>query len=210
MILETLVSTCDAAERPNLAPMGPIVDDDWECQPGNIPQFTLRPFDGSTTSANLRTTGRAVIHFSSDAGLFADAVMNRLSADRLAELLMPTRRGFPPRMIRCERYFVVELVDRDAPVDEIGRRRLRCRVVESDVVDPPRPLNRAAAAVIEAAILSTRLHLLSADHVREEIERLSVAVDKTGGVMTTAAFERLRIYVDQSINASETFTSETR
>jgi hypothetical protein len=41
--------------------------------------------------------------------------------------------------------------------------------------------NRARHAVLEAAILATRTHLLPADEIRREYERLQVIVDKTAG-----------------------------
>jgi hypothetical protein len=41
--------------------------------------------------------------------------------------------------------------------------------------------NRAQAAVIEAAILSTRLHLLPRDKVETELAYLEIAVSKTAG-----------------------------
>ena len=41
--------------------------------------------------------------------------------------------------------------------------------------------NRAKHAVIEAAILATRFHLLPADEIEAEFRKLRVIVDKTGG-----------------------------
>ena len=41
--------------------------------------------------------------------------------------------------------------------------------------------NRAKHAVIEAAILATRFHLLPADEIAAEYKKLRVIVDKTGG-----------------------------
>ena len=35
--------------------------------------------------------------------------------------------------------------------------------------------------MIEAAILATRTHLLSADQIREELDRLRPLIEKTGG-----------------------------
>ena len=41
--------------------------------------------------------------------------------------------------------------------------------------------NRARHAVLEAAILATRVHMLPAEQIREEFARLQVIVDKTAG-----------------------------
>jgi uncharacterized protein len=60
-------------------------------------------------------------------------------------------------------------------------------------------LNRAKHAVVEAAILATRLHLVAADEVREEMARLAVLVEKTGGRDEKAAFAFLQHYVADSL-----------
>ncbi|HEY8506363.1 MAG TPA: hypothetical protein VIL46_17395, partial [Gemmataceae bacterium] len=52
--------------------------------------------------------------------------------------------------------------------------------------------NRAKHAVLEAAILATRLHLLPPGEVAAEFRKLAVVVDKTGGEPERAAFEFLR------------------
>jgi hypothetical protein len=41
--------------------------------------------------------------------------------------------------------------------------------------------NRAQAAVLEAAILSTRLHMLESDKVLTEMAYLAIAITKTAG-----------------------------
>ena len=42
-------------------------------------------------------------------------------------------------------------------------------------------MNRAKAAVLEAAILATRLHMLPPEKIAREIAYLKIAVDKTAG-----------------------------
>ncbi|MEX1223068.1 MAG: DUF447 domain-containing protein, partial [Pirellulales bacterium] len=50
-------------------------------------------------------------------------------------------------------------------------------------------------AVIEAAILATRLHLTGTGSVLEKLDELRVMVDKTGGPREQAAFELLHKFV---------------
>ena len=61
------------------------------------------------------------------------------------------------------------------------RPRLVCRPVFEAAHAPFRGFNRAQAAVIEAAILVSRLHMLPAEKVDAEIGYLRIAVDKTAG-----------------------------
>jgi uncharacterized protein len=66
---------------------------------------------------------------------------------------------------------------RDDPV----RPRFRCRVVHSASHRPFVGYNRAQAAVIEAAILSTRLDMLPPEKIRSEMAYLTIAIEKTAG-----------------------------
>jgi hypothetical protein len=65
--------------------------------------------------------------------------------------------------------------------DDELRPRFRCRVVHVEAHRPFLGFNRARSAVVEAAILSTRLHLLDHDRIRAEMRQLAVAVGKTAG-----------------------------
>ena len=69
---------------------------------------------------------------------------------------------------------------------------MQCRIVHSGVQRPFFGFNRAKHAVIEAAILATRTHLLSADEIQEQIGRLVPLIDKTAGDQEQAAFAFLR------------------
>ena len=53
--------------------------------------------------------------------------------------------------------------------------------------------------MIEAAILATRTHLLSADQIQEELSRLQPLIDKTGGQTEQTAFDFLRKTIDERI-----------
>ena len=46
---------------------------------------------------------------------------------------------------------------------------------------PFRGFNRAQSAVVEAAILVSRLHMLSSDKIQSELAYLTIAIDKTAG-----------------------------
>ena len=55
--------------------------------------------------------------------------------------------------------------------------------------------NRARHAVLEAAILATRTHLLPREQISEEFARLQVIVDKTAGPRERDAMAMLTEYV---------------
>ncbi len=57
--------------------------------------------------------------------------------------------------------------------------------------------NRAKHAVLEAAILATRTHLLPAEQIEAEYQRLAVLIDKTGGPREQEAFAFLQRYTRQ-------------
>jgi hypothetical protein len=61
------------------------------------------------------------------------------------------------------------------------RPRFHCRVVFLAVHTPFKGFNRAQGAVIEAAILASRLHMLPRDKIERELGYLQTAVEKTAG-----------------------------
>jgi hypothetical protein len=84
-------------------------------------------------------------------------------------------------------------------VIEIVETRQRAEIVV-DVVDSgeQRPFfgfNRAKHAVIEAAILATRVHLLPPAAIVEEMRRLQKPVQKTGAAEELQAFELIVDYL---------------
>ena len=56
---------------------------------------------------------------------------------------------------------------------------------------PFRGFNRAQAAVIEAAVLVSRLHLLPREKVDAELQYLTIAVEKTAGPAEREAWDWL-------------------
>ena len=185
MILEGIVTSRDVAGQINVAPMGPLVDT-------SMSQFQLRPFKTSQTYKNLRETPHGVFHVVDDVLLLAQAAIGRLPE---------TPRTFPAHAIpgdvlasACRWYeFSVESVD-----DGQDRTLLSARVVHSGRLRDCFGFNRAKHAVIEAAILATRLHLVGRSELRDELQRLSLIVDKTAGHQERAAFELVLSHIEAS------------
>ncbi len=168
MILEGLVTTTDATGGPHLAPMGPTVD-------GAFTELLLRPFPTSNTYRNLLRHGEGVFHVTDDAKLIALAAVGAvpgMPATVAAEVV----RGFVLTDC-CRAYeFVVRKVD-----DSRERIHLEADIVHTHRVRDFLGFHRAKHAVIEAAILATRFHLLPAAEIDAEFRKLRVIVEKTGG-----------------------------
>ena len=168
MILEALVTTLDADNSPHLAPMGPRVSADFA-------RFTLRPFPTSQTYRNLLRHREGVLHVTDDALLLAKAAIGAVGE-------MPPVR--PAERVRgfvladsCRHFeFVVKAVD-----DSGERVSIEAEVVHAGRTRDFFGFNRAKHAVVEAAILATRLHLLPLNEVAGEFAKLRVIVGKTGG-----------------------------
>ena len=168
MILEGLVTTTDATGGPHLAPMGPTVD-------GAFTKLLLRPFPTSNTYQNLLRHGEGVFHVTDDARLIALAAIGAVP-EMPATIPADRVRGFVLRDC-CRAYeFVVRKVD-----DSRERIHLEADIVHTHRVRDFLGFHRAKHAVIEAAILATRFHLLPAAEIDAEFRKLRVIVEKTGG-----------------------------
>ena len=184
MILETIVTTLDEDGSVHIAPMGPEVSDDFD-------HFVLRPFQTSRTFANVQRTRQGVLHVTDDVELMARAAIGRFEQP-------PRHRPSPviQGMIledACRWYaFEVEAID-----DREPRAVIPCRVVAAGKLRDFLGFNRARHAVVEAAILATRLALLPLDRVLDEMQRLAPLVDKTGGPAERRAFAVLSQFVSE-------------
>lgn len=163
MIRETIVTTAAPSGPPHVAPMGATVLDGG---------YLLLPFRPSRTLDNLLATRAGVINYTDDARVFAGCVSGRQrhwatvpagASVRLADTLAHAE-------------FAVERVE-----DDPARPRIFCRVVREESHGLFRGLNRAVAAVIEGAVLVSRLHMLPADQVAREMAHLAIAIEKTAG-----------------------------
>jgi hypothetical protein len=189
MILEGIVTTVNADGTVNIAPMGPLVD-------SGITHLTLRPFQTSTTFQNLMRTRQGVFHVTDDVELLAHAAIDRL--DRMPPLVRAERVDGWILAESC-RWYAFEV--READVREPRSR------IEADVVDHGHlreffGFNRAKHAVLEAAILATRVHLLDGADLLDELARLVVMVEKTGGEQERRAFDFLSQYIRGTISAA--------
>lgn len=184
-VLEGLVTTENEDGSVNLAPMGPVTDD-------RQTHFLLKPFQTSTTYANLRRTGRAAFHVTDDVAMLAAAAIGRLSASDVPEIRL--EQGFHIVGSAC-RWYGLQVVEQ---VVDTERAQFTCNVVASGTLREYFGLNRAKHAVLEAAILATRIRLLPMDEIEEQLNRLRPWVEKTGALVEHEAFEMLTRYVREN------------
>lgn len=188
MILEGIVTTRNADGGVNIAPMGPQIRLNETGEP-LFERLVLRPFKTSVTFANLARDRCGVFHVTDDVLLLAKAaVLDRydLPATSVAEFVEARR------LTDCCRYFEF-VVDRVEASDE--RSSMEARVIHTAHVREFFGLNRAKHAVVEAAILATRRHLLHVEEIEREFARLRPLVEKTGGPDEHEAFELLERFV---------------
>ena len=166
-IFETVVTTVSREGRAHVAPLG------VRYRGASAGQVVLMPFRPSTTLDNIIATGYAVLNVVVDTRVFAGCVTGRKT--------WPT-----------------------APAEVVAGVRLACALshlelqLHSQSDDPQRPVllmntvlakqhgmfagfNRAQAAVVEGAVLVSRLHMLPPEKIDTEMRYLQIAIDKTAG-----------------------------
>lgn len=186
MILEGLVTTIHADGTPNIAPMGPLVDEQMR-------QFVLRPYQTSSTYANLKRTRQGVLHVTDDVDMLARAAVDQLHP--LPRLMKAKNVDGVVLAEACRWYeFRVASLEDRAP-----RTTIACQVVARGRIRDFFGFNRAKHAVLEAAILATRLEFLAPEEISAEFRRLAVLVDKTAGDQERRAFQFLKEYLTDKL-----------
>lgn len=182
MILEGIVTTLKADGSVNISPMGPEVDDSFA-------ELVLKPYQTSTTYQNLKRTGQGVFHVTDDVELIARAAVGAL--DQIPPLV--DCAAVEGRILAgaC-RWYAFRVASLD---DSQERTRIVCQVVDSGRLCDFFGFNRAKHAVLEAAILATRVDFLPHDRIRAELARLLEPVNKTGGAAEKRAFDFLQKFV---------------
>ncbi len=187
MILEGLVTTINEDGTANIAPMGPLVDEQMK-------QFVLRPYATSKTLANLKRTSEGVLHVTDDVEMIARAAINRLEPPPKLAKARKVQGVVIAQACRWYEFTVASLDDRAT------RSTIACEVVGKGRIRDFFGFNRAKHAVIEAAVLATRLDVLPAEQICEEFKRLAVLVQKAAGPQERQAFQLLDEYVGESLN----------
>ncbi len=191
-IHETVVTTCDTNGRVHIAPMGVRYPDDAT--------VVLMPFKPSTTLDNIVTTRAAVLNWITDVRVFAGCVTGRRDWPTVA--VEPARvpatngpqadlaRNTPAVRLACALGHVpLALADlHDDPQRPVLRMARGTAVTHA----PFTGFVRAQSAVLEGAVLVSRLFMLDDAKVDREFEYLQIAIDKTAGAGELEAWQWLR------------------
>jgi hypothetical protein len=170
MIFETIITTQDAAGTPHVTPFGVRYEGDL---------VVILPYKPSTTLDNILATKCAVMNLTDDVRVFAGALTNR----KVGELVYINTESQANkikacRLVDCLAHVELELIE---VRDDATRPQLIMKKVAEFNHKPFAGFNRAQAAVIELAVLVSRLHILPKDKIMNEIEYLKIAIDKTAG-----------------------------
>jgi hypothetical protein len=174
MIYETVITTVNTDGSAHIAPFGIR-----ECDGLVI----IAPFRPSASLDNLLRTRCAVVNLTDDVRVYAGALTGR--------------REWPVRPANNVEGYVLQsaLAHRELELVEIKedavRPELAFRVVHEATHGPFRGFNRAQAAVLEAAVLVSRLHMLPPEKIASEIAYLTIAIEKTAGVREREAWDWL-------------------
>jgi hypothetical protein len=176
LIYETVVTTVSPAGVVHVAPMGARYVGDL---------VLLMPFRPSTTLANIALTGRAVLNLITDVRVFAGCVTGR---KQWPTVELPPLDGDPAlddvsapadqRLACCLSHVQLRLLEQ---IHDAQRPVLRLRRAATGQDGVFQGMNRAQAAVVEGAVLVSRLHMLARAKLESEWAWLQIAIDKTAG-----------------------------
>ena len=179
MILETIITSVDAQSNVHVTPFGIRIENEL---------VVISPFKPSATLKNILATKCAVMNLTDDVRVFAAALtkrqawevqpVNHVAGFRLADTLAHKEL----RLVKVE--------------DHTLRPKLFLEVVYEEQHRAFQGFNRAQAAVIELAVLVSRLSMLPKEKVISEMQYLQIAIDKTAGERELEAWSWLTEKID--------------
>ncbi len=180
MIYEVIVTTLSEDGSAHIAPMGIHIEDEF---------LIIAPFKPSTTLNNLQRVQHAAINMTDNVQIFAGCLTGHKDWP-----LTPTTEFQGIRLQQALAH--IEVVVDHLEDDEL-RPRFYCKKLAEFTHASFRGFNRAQAAVLEAAILVSRLDRLPAEKISQEIEYLSIAMEKTAGEEEKIAWDWLMHRIEQ-------------
>ncbi len=174
MIRESIVITQGRAGLVHIAPIGLIEEGE---------HLVIAPFRPSLTLDNLRENPFAVANYTDDVLVFAGCLTGRRQ--------WPTKPATKVPGAVLEQALAHAELQVVAVAEDEQRPRFRCAVIHEENHRPFHGFNRAKAAVVEAAILVSRLHMLPPEKIEREIGYLQIAIDKTAGPRERQAWDWL-------------------
>lgn len=164
MIFETIITTVNLAGEPHITPFGIKYESDL---------VIISPYKPSATLDNILATNCAVMNLTDDVRLFAAALTNKTAAATLR-----ANKIKACRLADCLAHAELKLIE---VRDDATRPQLVMKKVFEQNHKAFAGFNRAQAAVIELAVLVSRLRMLPREKIETEMHFLQIAIDKTAG-----------------------------
>jgi len=152
-------------------------------------EFIILPFRPSTTLNNILQSKTAIINYCDDVRIFAGCLTGKsdwtlTAAEKIkGQYLSSALAHRELELVRIE--------------DDNTRPKLYCKAIHTVNHAPFQGFNRAQYAVLEAAILVSRLNMLPIEKIESEIAYLSIGLNKTAGVKELEAWGWLMTIIEQ-------------
>ena len=174
MILETIITSIDHDGKPHVAPFGVRLENE---------NIIISPYKPSHTLENILASNVAVMSNTDDVRVFAGALTGRQPWT-----LIPTKQINGFRLKNCLAHTELQLLK---VRDDALRPQLVMQQIISENHAAFKGFNRAQAAVLELAVLVSRLDRLPKARVESELQYLQIAIDKTAGEIEHEAWSWL-------------------
>jgi hypothetical protein len=174
MIYETIITSLDAENRPHIAPFGVREENGL---------VLIAPFRPSSSLDNFLYHRSAVMNLTDDVRVFAGILTGR--RDWPLEAAVKLNGVVLASALTHRELELVEVRDNET------RPELLFKVMHEVQHHAFRGFNRAQAAVIELAVLVSRLHMLPMEKIDAEIVYLRIAIEKTAGERELQAWQWL-------------------
>jgi uncharacterized protein len=178
VIVETIFSTIDEKGTPNFAPMGIHWGEET---------VTVLPYRSTQTYRNLVSSGSGVANLT-------DNVLAFVQCGLFDEILPSFAAARVPGVVFKEAcsWLELELVSQGGTEE---RAKLQCRIVYKGRQKDFLGFCRAGNAVIEAAILATRLAFIERQKVDQDLNHYIKIVEKTGDEREKQAIRLVHNYI---------------
>lgn len=163
-IRECIVTTLRGDESVHIAPLGIHEEGD---------SLIILPFKPSASLDNIERNGTATLNYTDDVRVYAGCLTGHRDWPTCATDCIQGAR-----LENCLSHTELEVVNK---VEDEIRPKYYCRVINEVTHAPFHGYNRAQFAVIELAILVSRLHMLPKEKIQQEIEYLTIGFEKTSG-----------------------------
>jgi hypothetical protein len=174
MIQEIIVTTQNEDGSTHIAPMGIREENGL---------IIIAPFKPSATLENIQRNKSAVVNCIDDVRIFAGCLTGRKDWPLIA-----TKKIKGQRLQAALSHMELEL---ESFKDDELRPEFYLKPVHEAIHSAFKGFNRAQSAVLEAAILTSRLHMLPEEKIDQELEYLTIAIDKTAGEKEMTAWQWL-------------------